>query len=1091
MTPKKKSLMRVGALCLVLCLCLSMAACRGQDSSGVTEPQETTAPANTESATYQISIRSEGGVALSDLELYVYDGEAKENLLAITKTDKDGKASFTCQAGEGYIVELGKVPEGYLTEGFYAITGETTEIVLQIRMVETDLNTASYKLGDVMGDFTFADHKGTEYKLSQLLTQKKAVMLTFWKDDNACKTQLSALQEVYADFSADVAVLAMNPTEGNNEKITAFVENMQLSFPVGGCENSWENVMNIFGYPTTVVIDRFGTVTLICTDVLDTAVKCKDILTFFTAEDYQQTVVENYTTLLVSQPEEEVENPTEISGQSSFELTLKPGKVHYLSIHKVTNVWMQINHKDVFVEYGSKKFTASNGSVGLLISAPSTFEPAQLGFGNSGEETITVTVTLSNLPGSYDNPYTLQVGEFTASVSSGNNQGVYFTYTAAEDGYFKLQCLSVSPAISYDFSVMNLTTSAMRNMSTESEVDETTGKQVVTMAMNKGEKLRITIAALPDESNNYPAATFKMLAAFTAGEVEDIVVVEKIAYAVTITDENRNPVPGVNIVLTGTVPEIETEEGEEPPKAEKINIATDENGVASGYFPKDNYTGAVIIPAGYKANTVAFELTPEDPFVSLKLDTHVVIMEDYTVRVIDEDGNPVEGVLITIGDIFGNTDADGVFTASLEKGSYTVVIGVPEGYKADAMSVPFPEDGTVLGITLKKAAEGDENGLAYTVKLVDATGTGVTGILVTFNQNNQPVAMVSADASGVAKTYLEPGEYDVTLTSSAGAKLKFDSNAAFVSEYQTEITLTVAADISATSHESAYWGNYFRLTTGSSWVNLTKTLNYVEEFNAYMYVFYPAMSGIYRFSVSDGVVLGYYGTVSFPNGPSLRSDNDQGYFELTVRDGEFANDNQPALVMGLLNEGNLTEATITVVRCGDAPAELPVEVYEPTCEIENFTLTQSGTVSYVNLKNSANIEKRADGFYYLGGKKLYVNLSNSAPYLTMNIMLGYNYDATTGEWAASSMGTGLKGLMYDDEGTVIAVADFTECMTNYVKASDPVSGLYPLNDDLIYMIQTGGAYNGWWNEASPNYLFSSITGLNVDTAWMFAVCTVG
>ena len=30
---------------------------------------------------------------------------------------------------------------------------------------------------------------------------------------------------------------------------------------------------------------------------------------------------------------------------------------------------------------------------------------------------------------------------------------------------------------------------------------------------------------------------------------------------------------------------------------------TDENGVASGYFPKDTYTGSLVIPAGYKANT--------------------------------------------------------------------------------------------------------------------------------------------------------------------------------------------------------------------------------------------------------------------------------------------------------------------------------------------------------------------------------------------------------------------------------------------------------------------------------------------------------
>lgn len=1087
MTPKKKILIKAGLLCLALCLCISFTACRSEETNEPTKAPETTTPGTAETATYQIVVRSEGGVALSNLDLYIYDSNG--DLQHLIKTDADGKASFVGQVGEAYEAHLVKVPDGYLTEKSYAISGETTEIVLKIQMQEVDLTTASYKLGDVMGDFTFTDYTGKEYKLSSLMQEKKAVILMFWKDDNACKTQLAALEEAYSEIAEKVAVLAMNPTEQDGEKITAFAENMHVSFPIGSCEGSWETVMDIFGYPTTVVIDRFGMVTLVCDEPLDTAVKCKDIANFFSAEDYTLTVVEDYKTLLVSEPEDDVENPTEISGQSSFELTLKPGKVHYLSIHKVTNVWMQINHKDVFVEYGSKKFTASNGSVGLLVSAPSTFEPAQLGFGNSGEETITVTVSLSNLPGSYDNPYTMQIGEFTASVSAGNNQGVYYTYTAAEDGYLKLQCLSVSPSgVNYDFSVMNLTTSAMRNMSSEGETDEETGNPVVTMAMNKGEKVRIIISALPDDSNNYPAANFKMLSSFAAGDVEDYVEVEKIAYAVTVTDENRNPVPGVNIILTGTVPE--TPEGEEPAVADKISVSTDENGIASGYFPKDTYTGSLVIPAGYKATTVAFELSPDSPFASVKLDTHVIVMEDYSVRVIDEEGNPMAGVLITIGAIFGNTDEDGVFTATLEKGSYTAIIGVPEGYKADSMMVPFPENSNVLGITLKEAGSGDQSGFAYKVNVVNANGAGLTGILVTFNLYGDPVSMVPVDENGTAVAYLEPGNYTVTLTSSDGASLKFDSSTAVLSEEKPETTIMVAADISGAAHESAYWGNYFKLANGSSWVNLTKTLNYVEEYGAYMYVFYPAGSGIYRFSVTDGAVMGYYGTINFPNGPSLRSDNEEGYFEITVRDGEFANDNQPALLFGLLTESELREATMTIVRVADAPAELPVEVYEPTVEIEKFTLTQSGSISYVNLKGNANIEKRADGFYYLNGKKLYMNLSNSAPYLTMNVMLGYNYDGATGDWVASSMGTGMKGLIYDGD-QVIAIADFTDCMTNYVKASDPNSGLYPLNDDLIHMVQTSGAYNGWWNVDSPNYLFSSVTGLNTDIAWMFAVCTVG
>ena len=69
--------------------------------------------------------------------------------------------------------------------------------------------------------------------------------------------------------------------------------------------------------------------------------------------------------------------------------------------------------------------------------------------------------------------------------------------------------------------------------------DGETGKKAVVMPMNQGEKVRVIIGTLPDSSNNYPAAAFKMLASFTAGEVEDVVEVERSSYAVTVTDESR------------------------------------------------------------------------------------------------------------------------------------------------------------------------------------------------------------------------------------------------------------------------------------------------------------------------------------------------------------------------------------------------------------------------------------------------------------------------------------------------------------------------------------------------------------------------
>ena len=62
-------------------------------------------------------------------------------------------------------------------------------------------------------------------------------------------------------------------------------------------------------------------------------------------------------------------------------------------------------------------------------------------------------------------------------------------------------------------------------------------------------------------------------------------------------------------------------------------------------------------------------------------------------------------------------------------------------------------------------------------------------------------------------------------------------------------------------------------------------------------------------------------------------------------------------------------------------------------------------------------------------------------------------------------------------------------MIAYALHADPTTGAYPLTDDLIYMLQHGGEYKGWYTPGSGTYLFEE-QDITVDNAlaWMFAVC---
>ena len=218
----RKRLYRALALCLALSLCLGMTACFG----GKTDP---TTGAN---MTYTVQVKTEGGLALEKIGVYVYEDSTLADLVAVEKTDETGMVSFDAPQSDSYVAVLKDVPEGYGVEESYPLTGETTEIVLKVQMVEADLNNATYTLGGAMGDFTFTAADGKAYKLSELLQTKKAVVLNFWYlNCEPCKMEFPYLQEAYAQYSDSVAVLAMNPVDGDDASIQAFAQELGLTTP--------------------------------------------------------------------------------------------------------------------------------------------------------------------------------------------------------------------------------------------------------------------------------------------------------------------------------------------------------------------------------------------------------------------------------------------------------------------------------------------------------------------------------------------------------------------------------------------------------------------------------------------------------------------------------------------------------------------------------------------------------------------------------------------------------------------------------------------------------------------------------------------
>lgn len=1073
MTRNKKHFLRAVALFLLVSVCLSMAACRTQEAT------ETTGSAT--KMAYTVTVKSEGGMPLEGLGVYIYTDETLTELESFVKTDAEGKVAFEAVPGS-YVAVLDQVPEGYEAEQMYSIREGSNEIVLVSTMGEGDLASIIYKLGDVMQEFTVTDTEGKDYTLSQLLKSKKAVVLNFWYVQcNPCKAEFPYMQEAYDKYSENIALLALNPVNDDDAEIAAFKQELELTMPVAKADPNWEKAMQLTAYPTTVVVDRYGSIAMIHKGSITETETFERIFAFFAADDYVQTTVKSIEELPeLEKPGSNADNPIEIGSVRSFEVTVEPGQLVYYHLYRVDQMYLSIQNKDAYAVYNQRTYKANGGSVGFSLSTPDTYTPAQVAFGNTGTETITYTVYLNPLQGTINNPYTLNLGEFDTKVYSGNDQGVYYTYKATEDGLFTIKCLSINPDVKYDYSLYNLNTYAMRTMR-EDGMEDAEGDDTVSIYARKGNSIQVIVSTLPDSSNSYPAANFTSLASFQAGATEDdIKEEEKFVYAVSVTDEDRKPIAGVVVSM-----DVD---------GKTVAMTTNEKGIAYTKQVAGTYIVTMRVPQGYTAKSTRFQLSDTAPTIAVKLDKLNIEMETYTVKVVDDSGAAVPNVLVSIDSSFGSTDENGSASFTLVKGSYTAKISVPSGYSSDATSFAFPDEATELVITLQKngdAGEGtdpddpDGTAVTYTVKVVDYNGNGVSNVLAIFGD-----AMVQTNSSGIATAKLEPGTYPVTLSFTNGTYY-YEQDKAVLTADTTSVTITVAKGV-AGDYELIYdQYNAYYVDAGGTYVTMQ-----ADVVNYYLFAPEEGQDGLYRFTTSDpNAVISYWGgSTFFISDQTADTDYANNAFTRNIRPSNIG----ATYVIGITGA---TECVLEITRIGDAILSdddlVPVEWEGSSTPSSIYTVTgvSGKTMKFVDLTGNAKaVYNAADGYYHL----------NSADGPILYLATGYLHDASNQRFGSTRWLRLSDAFAVTNEDAVLNFVQvltdangnkvkerYNNCMVQYINCADSKYGVYPLTEDLIYMLQQGGDYRGWFDSSNGNYIVPEEErnlSYNADILWMFNCC---
>lgn len=376
----------------------------------------------------------------------------------------------------------------------------------------------------------------------------------------------------------------------------------------------------------------------------------------------------------------------------------------------------------------------------------------------------------------------------------------------------------------------------------------------------------------------------------------------------------------------------------------------------------------------------------------------------------------------------------------------------------------------------------------YKVTVVDAQGAPfTTGVIVRFLSGGEQAAMQPVDGSGCAAKTLAAGEYTVELMFTGNEdEYYYNKEGLTLTAQAPELTVTLTYNMAAEPVKLMAQGkevDAYPVTDGSTRVTLVP-----GQRNYFLYT--PTQPGSYAFS-SDaaGAAIGYYGAPHFVQENSAAEVVDN-TFTQSIRATMIGSGDtgSTVIVIGIDADASTDSCTLSVIRTGEpewSVEDEPWTVYEPTVELKAYALPAGSKTAEFDLTAASdkyNLVLGSDGYYHLDsedGALVLVYLTKDPKYLPCfkNIL-----DRS-----------GVNKYFYDENGEFIKKETYDQCLLSYIEKADEDSGLYPLTEDLKYIIQQRGEYSGWWDISGQNYLFVDEnrvpqTDINSEIAWLFMCC---
>lgn len=152
-----------------------------------------------------------------------------------------------------------------------------------------------YQKGDKIEDFTVTTWDNQTITLSEVLKEKKMVLINIWATwCGPCRNEFPFMEEAYKQYQDQIEIIALSCEETDTPDVLAdFVENMGMTFKVAQDTPDFATKFGVTGIPTSIVVDRNGVICFIESGSLPDVGSFTRLFDVFVADDYTEPVMLN------------------------------------------------------------------------------------------------------------------------------------------------------------------------------------------------------------------------------------------------------------------------------------------------------------------------------------------------------------------------------------------------------------------------------------------------------------------------------------------------------------------------------------------------------------------------------------------------------------------------------------------------------------------------------------------------------------------------------------------------------------------------------------------------------------------------------